>query len=116
MRALLGNETTSAAGKSSEHNNSAAMHLIMQIWYSKICHEAAKRGWQNGCLPLSSLRHHRSKNVIDARGIAGAVSLKPFKYVGIQTHGHQFLWRTTELGELLIAERWKIGIVDLRSG
>jgi hypothetical protein len=41
--------------------------------------------------------------------------LKPCEYVGIQTYGHQFLWRTTELGELLIGESPKIGMVDLRS-
>jgi len=64
---------------------------------------------------LSSLRHHHPKNVIDARGIAGAVLLEPFEYVGIQTHGHQFLWRAPELGELLFRERWNIGIIDLRS-
>jgi hypothetical protein len=38
--------------------------------------------------------------VIDASGIASAVLLKPFEYVGIQTHGDKLLWRTTELGEL----------------
>ena len=64
---------------------------------------------------LSSSRHHYPKNVIDARGIAGAELLEPFEYVGIQTHGHQFLGRTPELGELLIGERRNIGIVDLRS-
>ena len=37
---------------------------------------------------LSSLRHYYAKNVIDTRGIAGAVSLKPFEHVGIQTHSH----------------------------
>jgi hypothetical protein len=62
---------------------------------------------------LSSSRHHYPKNVIDARGIAGAVLLKPFENVGIQAHGNQFLGRTPELGELLIGERWNIGIVDL---
>jgi hypothetical protein len=61
------------------------------------------------------LKHHHSKNVIDARGIAGTVLLKPFEYVGIETHGHQFLWRTPELGELLIGERRNIGIIDLRN-
>jgi hypothetical protein len=57
-------------------------------------------------------RHHHPKNVIDARGVAGAVLLEPLEYVGIQTHGHQFLGRTPELAELLIRERRNIGIVD----
>ncbi len=64
---------------------------------------------------LSSSRHHDPKNVIDARGVAGAVLLKPFEYVGIQAHGHQFLGRTPELGELLIGKRRNVGIVDLRN-
>jgi hypothetical protein len=64
---------------------------------------------------LSSSRHHYSKNVIDACGIAGPVFLQPFEYVGIQTHGDQFLGRTPELGKLLIGERRNIGIVDLRN-
>jgi len=34
------------------------------------------------------LRHHQPKDVIDTRGIAGAVLLKPLEYVGIQTHSH----------------------------
>ena len=76
--------------------------------------KADKRNARDSRLPLSSLRHHHPKNVIDARGIAGTVLLKPFEYVGIQTHGHQFLGRTPELSELLIGERRNIGIVDLR--
>jgi hypothetical protein len=62
---------------------------------------------------LSSSRHHDAKDVIDAGGVAGAVFLKPFEHVGIQTHGHQFLGRTPELGELLIGKRRNIRIVDL---
>jgi hypothetical protein len=54
--------------------------------------------------------------MIDARGIACAVSLKPFEYVSVQTHGDQFLWRATKLGELLVGESRNIGIVDPRSG
>jgi len=64
---------------------------------------------------LSSSRHHYPKNVIDTRGIAGAVLLKPFEYVGIQADSDQFLGRTPELSELLIGERRNIGIVDLRN-
>ena len=62
---------------------------------------------------LSSLRHYHPKDVIDARGVAGAVSLKPFEHVGIQTYGYQFLGTAPKLGELLIGERRNIGIVDL---
>ncbi len=36
---------------------------------------------------LSSSRYHYPKNVIDTGGVAGAVLLKPFEYVGIQAHG-----------------------------
>jgi hemin uptake protein HemP len=115
VSALLGNEITSAAGNNSEHNNNAAVHLSMQPWYSKIRHGADQAEATKRISPLSPLRHHYAKNVIDARGIACAVLLKPFEYVGIQAHGHQFLWRTTELGKLLIGEGWNIGIVDLRS-
>src|SRR5439155_24843367 len=75
----------------------------------------ARRGPKRFPPPLSPLRHHHPKNIINARGIAGAVLLKPFEYVGIQTHGHQILWRTAELGELLVGERRNIGIVDLRN-
>jgi hypothetical protein len=50
--------------------------------------------------------------MIDARRIAAAVLLKPFKYIGIEAHGYQFLGRTPELGELLVGERRNIGIVD----
>ena len=60
-----------------------------------------------------SLRHHHPKDLIDTRRIARAELLKPFKNVGIQTHGHQLLGRTPELRELLIGERWNIGIVDI---
>jgi hypothetical protein len=59
------------------------------------------------------LGHHRPQNVIDARGIAGAVLLQPFEDVGTQAHGYQFLGRTPELCELLVGERRNIGIVDL---
>jgi len=62
--------------------------------------------------PLSSLGHDQPKNVINARRIAGAVLLKPFEYVRVKTHSHQFLRRTPELGELLIGERRNVGIVD----
>jgi hypothetical protein len=64
--------------------------------------------------PLSWLRHHRPKDVINTRAIARTVLLKPFEDVGIQTHGYQFLWRTPELTELLLGERRNIGIIDLR--
>jgi hypothetical protein len=37
------------------------------------------------------LKYHYPKNVIDAGGIAGTILLEPLEYVGIQTHGHQFL-------------------------
>jgi hypothetical protein len=50
------------------------------------------------------------ENVINARGIAGAVLLQPFEYVGIQTHSHQFLGTPPELGELLIGERRNSGL------
>jgi len=42
-----------------------------------------------GRLPL--LGHNYSKNIVDARRITRAELLKPFEYVGIQTHGHQLL-------------------------
>jgi hypothetical protein len=42
-------------------------------------------------LPL--LRHHYPKNIVDARRITRAELLKPFEYVGIQTHGDQLLGR-----------------------
>jgi hypothetical protein len=77
-------------------------------WYSGL----VKREYR---LPLSSLRHHYPKNVIDAGGIAGTILLKPLEYVGIQTHGHQFFGRTAELAELLIGELGDIGIVELRN-
>src|SRR6266436_6567307 len=64
---------------------------------------------------LTSLGHHNPQNVVNARGIASPVLLKPFEHVGIQAHGHQFLWRRPELGELLIAELRNVGIVDLRN-
>jgi hypothetical protein len=51
--------------------------------------------------------------VIGARGIAGAVSLQPLEYIGIQAHRHQLLGWAPELGELLLRERRNIGIVDL---
>jgi hypothetical protein len=63
----------------------------------------------------ASLRHHDSKNMIDAGRIAGAESLKPFEYVGIETNGHEFLGWTAEQAELLVGERWNIGVIDLGS-
>lgn len=54
--------------------------------------------------------------MIDARGIACAVLLKPFEYVGVETHGDQFFGRAPELGELLVGERRNIGIVNFRGG
>jgi hypothetical protein len=47
--------------------------------------------------------------------IADAVFLQPFEYIGVQTHGHQFLRRPPELGKLLVGESRNIGIVDPRS-
>lgn len=61
------------------------------------------------------MRHHHPKNAVDARRIASAVLLKPFEYVGIQTHGYQFLWGLPKLGELVVGERRDLGIVDLRN-
>jgi hypothetical protein len=61
----------------------------------------------------SSLGHDHSKNVVDPRGITGAVLSKPFEYIRVQTDGHQFLGRTPELGKLFIGEFRNIGIVDL---
>src|ERR1017187_2632589 len=78
--------------------------------------QSRRRGPKPDCrLPLSSLRHHYPKNVIDTGGIAGTILLKPLEYVGIQTYGHQFLWRTAELAELLIGELGNIGMVELRN-
>ena len=53
--------------------------------------------------------------MINARGISGAEPLKPFQYVRIEPHSHQFLRRTPELAELLVSEGRNIGIVNLRN-
>ena len=41
---------------------------------------------------LSLLRHHHEPYMVDPGRISGTELLYPFKYVGIQAHGHQLLW------------------------
>ena len=64
---------------------------------------------RRACLParsrdgnLSLLRHHHAQDMVDAGRISGAEFSYPFKYVGIQAHGHQLLRGTFELRELLL--------------
>ena len=94
-----------------------ATRMICSKWFLKVRESPHDSGLatRNLARHLSSLRHDQPKNVIDARGIAGAVLLKPFEDVRGKTDSHQFLGRTPELGELLIGERRNIGIVDLRN-
>ena len=64
---------------------------------------------RRACLParsrdgnLSLLRHHHAQNMVDPGRISGAELSYPFKYVGIQAHGHQLLRGAFELRELLL--------------
>src|SRR5580658_1409434 len=86
---------------------------MLSIWY-RSCHLACPYYPGRCRMPLLLLRHHHPKNIIDTRGIASAILLKPLEHVGIQTHGHQLLWGPPKLSELLIGELRNIGIVDLR--